>query len=762
MRRHKGVALITVLLTAAVLAMLSTALVCMNRNGLLSLGEYENRARAMQACYAGLDYARARLQQDSTWSRTAFAAAHKVLDLPQVVVQESGQTVDANQAEGELPLEDSKFQLRVENNLGNRYSVPAPAWSRSQMTIPPRCALVAIDGLSGGSRRRIEVILCHKVGVGVGIFAGKDLGISLADGAADKALTFSSTLPRGNHVNVNENVLLPSTSKVDFGTQAARGRIQSGGDTKVNSSFGFATDGSIDQSTISGASLAADPLLTQQASTEMKTSINTNSPPSPPRFKPDQLKQPSSSSNLPAGTYRFTSHDTVTFTPSNGGSSTQYVNQIPVGDKVVRLGEYRFMPEGDIKVDGNLTLVGQQTKLEASGDRMVSTSVTTPMPVSLAVGYGTNGLPLAVDDLGNPNVTKTRFTVSGNLKVEGDMVGNGQLFVQKRNGTGGTLTVEGNSRLSATRTDGMAVVVEDSVHFKDVNALAPVQPFAMGTNEFDLYASALNLNAGPPYYSQSQKDTLKNWQSQGPSALAAVIGSDDLPGATVRGRIIGNYTSVLNDILSQGNRNAQLIGTQVVVAQGDPGSSFIATLSAKQLITDYIQQVVSSQGNMTLGTHTRVREFIKSVERGAPNPALLSVWFQAAPVAGLSSTGLNDVSYNSYSTSIQSLVGNQISAYNQDARLHGKTLQQYISSSNGYSDSQRFDFIFGGLLYAQKNIYAHMANRFNLLGTMISAEGSVGFDHLSGGQVVYDPNSFEDQFDLSKVGLSPTFFWMAP
>ena len=85
-----------------------------------------------------------------------------------------------------------------------------------------------------------------------------------------------------------------------------------------------------------------------------------------------------------------------------------------------------------------------------------------------------------------------------------------------------------------------------------------------------------------------------------------------------------------------------------------------------------------------------------------------------------------------------------------------------MNGPNPYVNGQRFDFIFGGILYAKKNVYAHMANRFNLLGSMISSEGTVGFDHLVGGKVVYDPNSFEDQFDVTKIGLSAIFFWMAP
>lgn len=761
MFKRKGIALITVLLAAVVLAMLSTAMICLNRNGLLSLGQYEQRTRALQACYAGLDYGRARLLQDPGWGKTAFLASHAVLDKPETVVLESGATQAQNIAEGTLPLDDSKFQVRVENNLSNKFSLPAPDWSRSGVMVPPRCVFVAVDGESGGSRRHIEVVLCRNVGVGVGIFAGKDLGITLANGAADKALIFSSTLPRGNHVNVNENVLLPATSKIDFGTLAARGRLQSGIDTKVGSSFDFKPDGSIDSNSVSGTSLAGDPNAANQAGQEMKTSIHTSSPPSPPRFKPDQLKQPSSPADLAPGTYKFIDQETVQFTPPSGSGATTYRGSISLsGGKSVRLGEYRFMPEGDIKVNGDLILVGEQTKLSVANGRMVGGD-TTPMPVSLAVGYGAKGLPLGTDQMGTDTITKTRLTVSGNITIKGDMVGSGQLFVEKNSNGGGSLTVEGNSRLSATRTDGMAVVAEDSVNFRDVNNMAPVQPFAMGTKDFDLYGPALQFSGNPPY-STDQKTIINNWQGQPGVNITSVVGEDDNPGATLRGRPISDYGRVLDAILAEGNTAADLAGAQVVVTQGPPDAPTDVILTGRELVNQYVQEVQNNHGGMTLGRATRVREFIKSVERGAPNPALLSIWYPDSQVAGLNSAGLSDTNYKAYDTTILTLVANQVSAYNQDARLKGLTLLQFMNAPNGYNNSQRFDFIFGGILYAQKNIYAHLANRFNLLGSMISAEGTVGFDHLSGGQVVYDPNSFEDQFDLTKVGLTPNFFWMAP
>ncbi len=761
--RRKGIALITVLLTAAVLAMLSTALVSLNRNGFLALGQYQDRSRTVQACYAGLDYARGRILQDGAWGLTAFDdASLRGLEVPQTVVVESGATADANVVDGKLPQDGSSFQLRVVNNLANRYTIAAPEWSRCGVAIPPRTAFVAVEGLCEGNRRRIEVLLARKVGVGVGIYAGKDLAISLAGNSPNKVLSFSSTLPRGNHVNVNNNVLLPATANVDFGTSSARGRLQSGQDTLIDADFTFDSNGDASAPS-SGQSLMADPALARQASQDLKATVYTGAPPVPPKFQPDQLKRAGSPDLLPPGTYKFVNHESVLYTPQGGGSTQLFVGSVPVGTAHVRLGEYRFMPEGNIQVNGNLTLEGQQTRMRLVGNSMVATEISD-VPVSLAVGYGAKGLPLAFDDAGTDTTTKERLTVRGNLTIKGDMVGSGQLFVQKTASGGGRLKVEGNSLLSATRTDGMAVVAEDSVHFEDVNHLAALQPFAMLTQEFDLYAEALQPGSGNTAFSSSQNSIINNWQGQSAANITAVVGTDDAPGNTLRGRPIGNYDPVLQG-MAPGfvtQAGSSLAGTLVTVPGGSLENPTHGTMSAKELIEAYVEEMSVNQGGMTLGRHTRVREFIKSVDRGAPNPALLSAWNPGAQVLGLGSTGLNDLTYSSYSDTILTLVANQVSAYNQDARLEGKRLMQFMNGGNTYSDGQRFDFIFGGILYAQKNVYAHLANKFHLLGSMMSAEGTVGFDHLSGGRVVYDPNSFEDQFDLSKVGLSAQFFWMAP
>lgn len=763
--RHKGIALITVLLAAVVLAMLSTAMVTLNRNGFLSLGQYEDRSRTVQACYAGLDYARGRILQNGAWGLIPFdEAVDRGVTAAETVVVESGATLDTNMIHGELPKDGATFQLRIVNNLANRYALAAPNWSRSQVAIPARTAFVAVDGIFQGNRRHLEVLLVRKVGVGVGIYAGKDLAISLNGAGPNKMLAFSSTLPRGNHVNVNQNVLLPATANVDFGTTAARGRLQSGQDTQIDTQFSFDSNGDAGTPS-SGQSLMGNTALAKQASQDMKATVYTGAPPRPPKFQPEQLKQAGPAGNLRPGTYRFINHETVQFTPApgSGGSAQTYVGTVPAGASRVRLGEYRFMPEGNVQVNGNLELSGEQTKLELSNGRMVSTS-TTPMPVSLAVGYGARGLPLSFDGAGTDTSTKERLTVSGNLTIKGDMVGSGQLFVQKNSGGGGQLKVEGNSLLSATRTDGMAVVAEDSVRFEDVNTMAALQPFAMMTNEFDLYAQALQPGSGGNAFSTTQNDIINNWQGQSSGNITSVVGENDQPGNTLRGRRLGDYGPILNQMapgfITQGGSNLET--SLVTVPQGPPDSITDVTMSAKDLVTAYVQEVTLNGGGMTLGRHTRVREFIKSVDRGAPNPALLSVWHPGVPVAGMFSAGMGDVTYNSYSDSILTMVGNQVSAYNQDARLDGKKLMQYMNGSNTYSNAQRFDFIFGGLLYAQKNVYTHLANKFHLLGSMISAEGTVGFDHLSGGRVVYDPNSFEDQFDMTKVGLSANFFWMAP
>ena len=741
--------MLVVLMAAVVLAMLSTSLVTINRSGFLSLHQYEQRSLAMQACYAGLDYARARLVQVPGWSTLPYGTPPSILNEPAIQVDESGQTVEENLVSGKLLISGATFQVKVENNLTSNYRLPSPSWCRSQMSVAPRCALVSVDGQSGSVRRRIEVLLVRKTGVGGAIYAGGDLAISLSTSGPSKILNFSSTVPKSNLVKVNGTVRLPDPEQVDFSSNGGRGRLQSGADTIVNSTYTF-SQGNVTNPQL-GQGLSGNSSLTSAVAHEVKASITTNTPPAPPKFTPDQLKKPAGSPILNPGYYHFTDHETVEYRPTPTGSPTTYHKTIFQSGTYVELSEYRFMPQGNVQVNGDLHLSAEQTETTYNSNGSIASQKITDVPVTLAVGYDKLGLPLSYTALGTATKTKSRLTVNGNVEVEGDLIGSGQIFVQKdSSGDGGTMQVNGNSFLSATRTDGMALVAE-SVVFGEVDSKASTQYFAMLPNDFNLYAHVLDDQND---FSADVQKAFKNWQASGAADLQAAAGMLDMPPnkESLRSHLIGgDYNNVLNGMLPEGKTPGGKIlsNIQVALEKPDPvtGVLTLEGVAADQLIADYVL-ACKAQGGMTLGLHTRLREFIKSLDRVSPNSDMINLW--------------NPVAFTGQDPTIQTLVVNQVSAYNQDARTVGKRFLEYMDGSNPYQESQRRDFLFGGILYAKGNIYTNLASSFRLLGAMISEQGTVGFDHLNSGKVVFDPSSFEDQFDITKLGLGPAFFWIGP
>jgi hypothetical protein len=175
-----------------------------------------------------------------------------------------------------------------------------------------------------------------------------------------------------------------------------------------------------------------------------------------------------------------------------------------------------------------------------------------------------------------------------------------------------------------------------------------------------------------------------------------------------------------------------------------------------------INEYVSSLGsNVTLKDHLHVREYLKSVETGEFKTWLID----PGNTAWSDDPNLANVTYNE----MRSRAINQVSAYNQDARAAGAGLLAYLPNALGattiygdpYLEPRRFDFAFGGILYGKNNILVNLGSQFRLLGSMITENplGAISFKGLQKGSLVFDPTACQDQFDWTKLGLVPIFFW---
>lgn len=729
---RRALALMTVLMAAAVLSMLCISLVLLSRTGLLTSEQFRRRQSLLQACYSGLDYAKVRLCQPGDWGNTPFASSYSD---PELVIQETGSLVTGN-----LTASGATFQIQVVNNLRGTARLPAPPWSRSGVEVSPRTALVAVEGQLEGSRKRFEVVLTRDSQLTNAIYASGNLTLDVNPTSPAGALTVSSVLPRATSLKAGSDVYLSNSTKVSF---APKGQMQAGSDIYDNSTVSVNSAGNIISA--SGIGLQSNAALKAAAASAMSATFNF-APLAAPKFNPSKLADPGASTvSLSPGEYRFISGDTVVYNP--GGANTTYTGSLAGGAVILK--DYRFMPDANRKVEvpGNLTISANITTFSYTAPTGASPwgSISAgnnpePFTASLGLGYDTGGLPVGAR-------AQNRFSVQGNLTVVGDIVGSGQLFVGTST-AGGRLNLQGNSFLSGTRTNDLAVVAHDSVILGDVSALASQQPFASLPGDFAHFAAAASKAMGDP----GVNATLRNYTGASSSQLAAA-------GNLMMSEPVGDlssYKSALNATLG-----GTLSGTGAFTAGNYAGMDLsrvpiitsthsVAPTSVLTALTEYLGNVSASTGCVTLEQHLHVREYLKSVETGQFKTSLID-WGDPAYTAN---TTFNE---------LRNKVVNQVAAYNQDARNSGRGLLDYLINStvDPYQESQRFDFNFGGILYAQNNILVQLASQFKLLGSMItqSPTGAITIKNLTAGSLRYDPTACEDQFDWTKTGLIPLFFW---
>jgi hypothetical protein len=730
----RGVALITVLLAAALLAMLVTSLVIVSRGNLVSGEQYRRREVLLKTCYSGLDYARARLTQKVGWGTSALAGY--TFDDANLHIEESGAGEADNLVSGKLKGSGAQFEVRVINNLKGTVRLDPPLWSLTKVKVAPHCALVQVVGTFEGIQRKFEVELSKGTLITNSVTAGGSVAANVTQlTTGGPAMEFTSTMPRGNTLRAQGDIYLPDITRVDF--TKVRGLVQSGAATTVNASVSIDDYGNPHPITSPNAKLLnGNNGATSAAANQIHAQFRLGSS-SATTFSPDKLRKPETAPlEIPPGTYTFLAQDRVQFTDIRGGIQTFDENNKLPG---VEFKDYRFIPQGNVQVRGDLKIDGMVSRRHWVGDGTpnggrLSDAAPTPLTVSLGLGYDPKGIPKASAD------AKDRLTVAGNLIVKGDLVGNGQIFVNKVGNQGGNLDVVGNSFLSSTRTDGLAVATQGMARFREVEFGFNDMPAAMAPDDLKYYQTpVLSQNLIP-----ASAAVLANFHGSGTSDRRTMVGSIDEYGQP------GLRNQPINDnpafTTSYGGIDLNLVKMSFYQDPRIPGVAPV--LTAKEMVTEYIRNVTGAGTStspakpLTLGQYVRIREFIKSIDLGDIHPEYID-------------TG--DPHYETLNDRIQAAILNQVQAFDQDARNKGKALLDYIGSTNPNVYSNGQELIFGGILYSDGNVLTRVTTKFNLFGAII-AQGNVGFDHLIG-RFVFDPSLVEDQFELSQLGLVPVFFW---
>lgn len=733
--RARGIALITVLMAASVLSMLCISLVLVSRSGLLTGEQLRRRQDLMQTCLSAVDYAKVRLAQPGQWGTLPFSGSYSDADLN---IEESGFLIN-----GTLKATGGTFQMRVLNNLRGLSASPAPSWCRTGVQVRPKTALVVVDGLLEGNRRHLEVLLQRDSYLNSVAYSAGDLVLNTSTNV-------SSVLPRGASARAGNRIFLTDPGAIKF---APKGLLQSGTTTSVNSTV--AVDGTTGNLTSASGTDFSGLSSAQQSGVTgaLSARVQAGSPPAAQRFTPDKLQVPAGPEvHLPAGEYRFISPNVV-----RAPDGTNYPNSLAGG--AVRLKNYRFMPDptrkvvvdGDLTLSANITHFGYTPPLTGSLWGSVSPAASpSTFQASLGLGYGNLGLP-------NGAGTQNRFSVSGNLTISGDIVGSGQLFVGNTS-QGGRLTVNGNSFLSGTRTQDLAIVAHDSIIVNDVSSQAGQLPFASLPGDFGAFGSALHNVAA--LGNTPLNTTLNNYSGASSSSLMtlgnATLAADIAPGNSYRGfsltGMLDPGTAVFTGpVLTGGELNGIDLAKVPVY---DHSGHTTAPVSVLQVVSEYVG---AGTANVTMETHLHVREYLKSVARGEFNTHLVD----PSNAAFVTDPDLSEATFGE----LRNLAIHQIAAYNLDARTAGNTLLQYVpntvdSGFDPYSGANRFDFSMGGIMYAHRNILLQINSKFRLLGGMLTQDPNAAITLMRGSNsLVFDPTVCEDQFDLFRLGFVPTLFW---
>lgn len=733
-KRPLGIALISVLLISLVVSMLAVSMLSISRSSKFAHLQQENWSRALDACYSGLDFAKSRLKDDNGWGTTAFTGVGN-LNSPDLVVTESGTLVS-----GQHPTLNQAFQIEVANNLSGFASSPSPAWSKSKVELPPHTVLVRVTGNSGGAKKSIEVLLSKAQFSQNSIFAGKDVYFN-----TDKTV-LRSTLPKGNRARATRNIYMNNPADFDF-APGNPGKLQAGLDTVIKNR-GATVDPSNSDVTAMGPlskSLTANPSLVAPTSADIHGMVELNTPPVPPVFNKDKLKVPAAASlTLRPGDYKFIAHNQVQL--PNGSIVGDSILSVE-GTPAVLLRDYQFKPQGYVKVDGNISISAEIKRSEYDPGTGVTTQTTDSLPATLALGYNSDGFPVTTDPTAPipTSPSDNRLEVKGDLTVRGDLAGSGQIVVSKVDpSNGGTLQVQGNSYMSAARTNQMAITADKRVDISVVPPDAAEQPFAMHHADISVFSLVgSSISPGGP-----NGPALDNLTGASRASLKNLAGSDDNPGgptASIRQTIVPSYSgSILPKLMTQTNP-----------PRTSPGGTIDITPQDATLIKKFVQDAENS-GGMTIGKHLRLREFLKSIERQSPERNFIDTTM-------LTSDPANGVfSYNDADARIQAAAVNQIFTLNQDARAKGIDLRTHLATAqlSEYAENLRTMTVFGGLLHSDGSVQLQSAGGLNLLGIVLTSLGSVHLKSRAGAEtrITYDPSAFEDHLDQS-AGFTTLFFW---
>lgn len=683
---QRGIALASTLLATMLLLTLAGAFLNIQRANLQTQNQSEHSRQATELAQSGLNYALMRLQQDSVWDIPA--AARVTLDTSALKVTERNGCAIGSSPQGtfQISFQDQRFQddqlpevfrlesrpeLKSVNRLNAAYSSGVQPAQNLRNT-PPGAANLMIVARSGSTRIQLDVMIAKRYLIDASMLSQADLGIQVNDHFSLQSRDAST-----NKIRSQARLLIPEAARIQLnqGSALTPETILLGHNLSANLSPTLTLSLSSPS-----ADLGASPAQRSAAGLTSNGRYQPNSSEVVhiPNLAPGDLRQPvATPKTVKGGTYHFTAANRVLYWPDAGHNVNDTATATEYTDFIPDTSNTQALPLQDYRLE-----IPDDTRVTFQND----TSISGRQPPTVGMGY--------VDGALTPD-SLASLQVSGDLKLDGAVVGSGTLITKN-------LEARGKSQLATTPDLQVTLYAEQKIRL--TSAAPPYQ--AVTSVDWDALHVAI----------QGYDDMTAGDQYTGSNGLNGWMGMI----WPVKGGIVGNHDDT--DVSQPYMRDVDL----------GPASPWILKLKGKYPIygTDSNVQnqvdaaVASWTDGFSYGRYQRVRDFLAQATLDPTQPGL-SDKLNLSLLGGDNQVRM---------TSMMDAMANQAAAA-------GKTLQNYIGPTVTVNPMEAIDpegVDFKGLVYAGGDFLADMGGHsFQVEGALVS-QGALGILNASRVDSIYN------------------------
>ncbi len=766
----RGMALASVLMVSVILLALAGAFFAAHKTDLALMVSAQDREYTKNGCLSVGQFLQYRLENDRFFARAPFSEKGREdpphtfpedSESPVLEVSYRGNGVDPrkNIISGRLLATDTEFEAVLLNNLDGPATV-----TNSLGGTPPRTARVWITTRRKNVTKKLDFIVKRSPFSNASIISGGNIDVSLTS-SAEGAWWLGSRQPSGNAVRAKGKISGPEV--LNENRLGIEFEPSEGLDGQQKAPYGVLQAQFLSLS-LNGVrrEVTAD---TPQLSTIQENIQGSLTPGSGdfqvPRLSSDELRSASYKFTLPNREYTFRSErhgDRVSHMLLGDGqllqrydaiNSPEHEEQDPgdPGFPGVPGGEPGGGDIGDEYEPGRFLDLNAYGRPTVRFDLEARTMSINPDVEVQAEG---NFVLRALNENGAPDMDGQPTLILGNehgaatlaasgIQVEGSVGGQGALKAQEEG-----LSIRAKSSLSTTPDFGIALHSAG-----DVTLSRPARSSRDGLSvDWDAYKLAVEKT------DRSTRGSLDAWMHLKSQTMVA----NDLSKAVLaaEGEMLDfdHIWDGLGREFDHGDDFAlekiQEWLQEAVEAEYEDDPSWIAPIPEPDPLTGDLPPVESppqilltpaipAGGGLTLGRYIRLREYMRSLKRGEPDPS----WLEADSGAVASQRNRDVIA----------MVSNQLSAYqlrsgqySQDidgvAVLRWSKLTDFLSGSNPFLAEYTPDMTFRGLVYAGGDFIFDTKNQGVQIEGALVAHGNVLIDNATGARFIYNGELLENLF----------------